>query len=72
MKSIRTKLILAFLLLLILATVSTVTLALSQSFKITDQIIETQFEERLISANNMLDFIYKINLALCTCVKMVY
>ena len=45
--------------LVIVSLVSTLTLSLLSSFKITEDIINSQFEEKLIAADNMLEIYLK-------------
>lgn len=53
-KSLKAKLILVILVLVIVSSLLTVTLALFQSFNVTEQIITTSVQDRLTSADNML------------------
>ncbi len=54
MKSLKGKLIFIVLILVIVSSLLTVTIGLIQSFKITESITQTQFENELTGANNML------------------
>lgn len=59
MKSLKTKLIFIILSLIVLSSVITVTIGLMQGFKVSDNIIQTQFKNELSSANNMLKIYMK-------------
>jgi methyl-accepting chemotaxis protein len=54
MKSIKAKLIIIILVLTVASSVLTVTLGLIQSFGVTDRIIDTMVDDRLVGSNNML------------------
>lgn len=54
MKSLKAKLVLAILIIVILSTSLTIAIGLTESFDITKQIIQTQVEHQLTGANNML------------------
>lgn len=55
MKSLKAKLILAILAIVMASTLLAVTLGLSQGFQLTRDISQTQFEDKLTAAGNMLE-----------------
>lgn len=54
MKSLKAKLMISILLIVIVSSMLTVSIGLFESFKVTKEIIQTQVESKLIGANNML------------------
>lgn len=59
MKSIKSKLSIAMLFMVILSSISMVSVSLSQSFRVSAEITATQFEEKLNTSENMLEIYLK-------------
>ncbi len=55
MKSLKAKLVLSIIAIVIASTISAVTLGLNQGFQLTRDISQTQFEDKLTAAGNMLE-----------------